>query len=71
MSSMGNSVADPINVQDQNSQYLTFMLGGEEYGVNILSVQEIKSGEETTKIPKTPQLYQGGDEPAWRHRSGG
>jgi purine-binding chemotaxis protein CheW len=59
MSNMGNSVADPISVQDQNSQYLTFMLGGEEYGVNILSVQEIKSGEETTKIPKTPSYIKG------------
>ena len=59
MSSRGNSVADPVDSQDQSSQYLTFMLGGEEYGVNILSVQEIKSGEETTRIPKTPSYIKG------------
>ena len=59
MSSMSNSVTDPVETQDQSSQYLTFMLGGEEYGVNILSVQEIKSGEETTKIPKTPSYIKG------------
>lgn len=59
MSSMGNSVADQLDSQDQSNQYLTFMLGGEEYGVNILSVQEIKSGAETTKIPKTPSYIKG------------
>lgn len=35
-------------------QYLTFMLAGEEYGVEILKVQEIKGWESATPIPNTP-----------------
>ena len=40
-------------------QYLTFMLNGEEYGVDILRVQEIKGWAPTTKIPNTPEYIQG------------
>ncbi len=35
-------------------QYLTFMLAGEEYGVEILKVQEIKGWSRATPIPRTP-----------------
>lgn len=35
-------------------QYLTFMLAGEEYGVEILKVQEIKGWGPVTPIPNTP-----------------
>ena len=35
-------------------QYLTFRLGGEEYGVEILRVQEIKGFSTATPIPNTP-----------------
>lgn len=41
------------------NQYLTFMLDGEEYGIDILRVQEIKGWEEATKIPNTPDYIQG------------
>lgn len=34
-------------------QYLTFMLAGEEYGVDILRVQEIKGWDKVTRIPHT------------------
>ncbi len=37
-----------------SSQYLTFVLAGEEYGINILEVQEIKGWEGTTVIPNMP-----------------
>lgn len=40
-------------------QYLTFMLNGEEYGVDILRVQEIKGWNPTTKIPNTPDYIRG------------
>lgn len=36
-------------------QYLTFMLSGEEYGVEILRVQEIKGWDTVTPIPNTPE----------------
>ncbi len=35
-------------------QYLTFLLDGEEYGVDILTVQEIRGWEKTTAIPNSP-----------------
>lgn len=38
------------------SQYLTFVCAGEEYGVPILCVQEIKGWEGVTRVPYTP-LY--------------
>ena len=40
-------------------QYLTFMLNGEEYGVDILRVQEIKGWNATTRIPNTPDYIRG------------
>ncbi|MGB5246251.1 MAG: chemotaxis protein CheW [Woeseia sp.] len=40
-------------------QYLTFMLAGEEYGVEILKVQEIKGWGATTPIPNTPAYVLG------------
>ena len=44
---------------DVTDQYLSFLLGGEEYGVSILSVQEIRTGESLTPIPKTPDYIRG------------
>lgn len=41
------------------AQYLTFMLDGEEYGVDILRVQEIKGWIPTTRIPNTPEYIRG------------
>ncbi len=35
-------------------EYLTFMLGREEYGVDILSVQEIRSYEKPTRMVQAP-----------------
>ena len=35
-------------------QFLTFVLGGEEYGVTILQVQGIQGWDRCTPIPNTP-----------------
>lgn len=40
-------------------QYLTFVLGSEEYGVDILRVQEIKGWDSVTPIPNTPDYIKG------------
>lgn len=42
-----------------SEQYLTFMLAGEEYGVDILRVQEIKGWDKVTRIPNTPDYVLG------------
>ncbi len=45
---------------DENSQqYLTFLLAGEEYGVDILRVQEIKGWDAVTLVPNTPDYVRG------------
>ncbi|MCC6207486.1 MAG: purine-binding chemotaxis protein CheW [Gammaproteobacteria bacterium] len=39
---------------EMGSQYLTFVCAGEEYGIEILRVQEIKGWEGATHVPHTP-----------------
>lgn len=50
---------DLMSMGDSANQYLTFMLAGEEYGVDILRVQEIKGWDSATKIPNTPDYILG------------
>ncbi|MFP4285619.1 MAG: chemotaxis protein CheW [Desulfovermiculus sp.] len=40
-------------------KYLTFYLGEEGYGLEILKVQEIIGMQEITRIPKTPDYVKG------------
>jgi purine-binding chemotaxis protein CheW len=40
-------------------QQLTFSLAGEEYGVDILSVREIRGWSRVTRIPQTPSYLLG------------
>lgn len=40
-------------------KYLTFNLGDEQYGLEILKVQEIIGMQEITKIPRTPSYVKG------------
>ena len=44
---------------DDEQQYLTFIMAGEEYGVDILAVQEIRGWEPTTVIPNAPEYIKG------------
>ena len=41
------------------SQYVTFICGGVEYGVEILRVQEIKGWDGVTRVPYTPPYVLG------------
>lgn len=41
------------------AQYLTFILDDEEYGVDILRVQEIKGWHTATSLPNTPEYVRG------------
>ncbi len=45
--------------EDSGRQYLTFSLAEEEYGVDILRVQEIKGWTPVTRIPNTPDYMRG------------
>ena len=44
---------------DASSEFLTFVLGHEEYGVDILKVQEIRSYEGVTRLPEAPDYIKG------------
>jgi purine-binding chemotaxis protein CheW len=43
----------------QVQQYITFTLGAEEYGIDIMVVREIKGWTETTMIPNAPTHVRG------------
>ena len=49
----------PGEAEAKGEQYLTFQLAGEEYGVEILRVQEIRGWERVTRIPNSPGYVQG------------
>ena len=53
------SHADELTLVDDENQYLTFVLNGEEYGLGILKVQEIKGFSSVTPIPNTPDYIKG------------
>ena len=42
-----------------SEQYLTFIMDEEEYGVDILAVQEIRGWESATPVPNSPSYLRG------------
>ncbi len=48
-----------IEPEQDEKQYLTFLMAGEEYAIDILSVQEIRGWEEVTAIPNAPVFVKG------------
>lgn len=63
MTELAADVQAPMNIQSssdsESGQFLTFMLAGEEYGVDILRVQEIKGWDSATPIPNVPEFIRG------------
>lgn len=51
--SESNSAAQTI------SQFLTFTIENEEYGVDIMTVREIKGWSPTTRLPNSPECMRG------------
>lgn len=56
---MGAVVQEDGMEQQATGQYLSFSLGGEEYGVDILKVREIKGWEPVRPLPDTPPYIRG------------
>ncbi len=54
-----DALSNQISFATDGSQYLTFTLGHEEYGIEILKVQEIKGALSITPIPNTPPHIKG------------
>ena len=63
------NIAENVDVLDEEAEieqevevkneFLTFFLAKEEYGVDILRVQEIRGWESVTRIPNTPLYVKG------------
>ena len=51
--------ASTENDAADSAQFLTFVCAGEEYGVDILCVQEIKGWDGVTRVPYTPPYLLG------------
>jgi purine-binding chemotaxis protein CheW len=53
------SHAENISGINTDGQFLSFNFGNEDYGVDILRVQEIKGWEEVRELPDTPEYVKG------------
>ncbi|MCW9032173.1 MAG: chemotaxis protein CheW [Gammaproteobacteria bacterium] len=54
-----SETTDEKKIEGDATQFLTFILDDEAYGVEILRVQEIKGWTPVTRIPNTPKYMQG------------
>ena len=57
--SLSRLTADSRRDAAAGREYLTFTLGSEEYGVDILKVQEIRGYDAVTRIPDAPDFIKG------------
>ncbi|HXK56449.1 MAG TPA: chemotaxis protein CheW, partial [Gammaproteobacteria bacterium] len=51
--------ADDRHTRANQDEYLTFSLGTEEYGVDILRVSELRGWGAVTRIPNAPEYVKG------------
>lgn len=56
---INDDIDHALDVTNDGNQYLIFNLGNEEYGVDLLKVQEIKGWEVPTPIPNMPDHIKG------------
>jgi purine-binding chemotaxis protein CheW len=54
-----DELGSKLDVATDGRQFLTFALGAEDYGVEILKVQEIKGYAPVTPVPNTPAHVRG------------
>jgi purine-binding chemotaxis protein CheW len=60
MAELTKTFEQPVkNTADKDGKYLTFSLGGEEYGIGILRVKEIIGMMPITIVPRTPGFVKG------------
>jgi purine-binding chemotaxis protein CheW len=55
----GEHSLEGIDFITSGEQYLAFLLGEEQYAIDILCVEEIRSWENPTKIPNSPNYIKG------------
>jgi purine-binding chemotaxis protein CheW len=54
-----NALDEAIDAETEAAQFITFSIGDEEFGVDIVTVQEIKGWTETTNLPSSPSYMRG------------
>jgi purine-binding chemotaxis protein CheW len=59
MSSTATATGEPTSATARGGKYLTFALGREEYGIEILKVREIIGYMDVTAVPRTPEYVRG------------
>ncbi|HEY1628800.1 MAG TPA: chemotaxis protein CheW [Tepidisphaeraceae bacterium] len=59
MSNTNTAVLDKPTKTDRGGKFLTFALGREEYGLEILKVREIIGLMDITAVPRTPSYVKG------------
>lgn len=57
--SVGGAEAAAVHAAQSAGEFLSFKLGAEEYGIDILKVQEIRSYEQPTRIAHAPSFVKG------------
>jgi len=55
----GEYSLEGVDFITNGEQYLTFLLAQEQYAIDILCVEEIRSWEKATKIPNAPEHVKG------------
>lgn len=56
---MQDQLTSSTDIAETADQFLSFLIDGEEYGIEILKVQEIKSWGPYTPLPKSPAYVLG------------
>lgn len=60
IAAVNEEISDGVSADAElNDQYLTFFMADEEYGVDILCVQEIRGWESATPLPNAPDHIKG------------
>ena len=54
-----DSLQDMSLDSGEQTEFLTFVLGDENYAINIMTVKEIRGYEKTTKIANAPEFIKG------------
>ena len=57
MEDMGSRIA--AGITGEQNEFLTFTLGAEEYGIDILKVKEIRGYDAVTRIANAPEYIKG------------
>ncbi len=56
---MNDLNSEPTQKETDETELLSFLVGGQDYSVDIMSVREIRSGTSATSLPHSPQYVRG------------